>query len=214
MGVKFKAKQWNITKIKGTKFSDTNRCINIILGSLLQKDVNFGEIGRKVAGSAHKCSETNSSKVCNSNIQQITIKYSNSLADTGYIQLRTLAHQEVHLEFPSFTRVPSLYSECTCRMGVTKRQTQLRMETRYFSFSRDCNTHDQPTLDLLASRLCHQLPRYIARGPDPGSIAIDVLQHPWDRENSFAFPPFILLSQVLRKILKKKISHLIIVTRT
>ena len=97
MGVKFKAKQWNITKIKGTKFSDTNRCINIILGSLLQKDVNFGEIGRKVAGSAHKCSETNSSKVCNTNIQQITIKYSNSLADTGYIQQRTLAHQQVHL---------------------------------------------------------------------------------------------------------------------
>ena len=40
----------------------------------------------------------------------------------------------------------------------------------------------QPTLDLFASRLCHQLPRYIAWKPDQGSIATDAFLHPLDKE--------------------------------
>ena len=43
----------------------------------------------------------------------------------------------------------------------------------------------KPTLDLFASRLCHQLPRCVAWKPDPGSIATDAFLHPWDREYSF-----------------------------
>ena len=37
---KFKIKQWKITKAKGTKFNDTNRCIKIRFGSLLQRGIN------------------------------------------------------------------------------------------------------------------------------------------------------------------------------
>ena len=70
----------------------------------------------------------------------------------------------------------------------------------------------QPTLDLLASRPGHQLPQCIARKPQPSSIATNAFLHPCDREYSFAFPPFSLISWVLRKILQEKIDHLIIVT--
>ena len=38
------------------------------------------------------------------------------------------------------------------------------------------------TLDLYASKLCHQLRRYIAWRSDLGSIAADAFLHPWDRE--------------------------------
>ena len=72
----------------------------------------------------------------------------------------------------------------------------------------------QPTLDLFAFKLYHQLPRYIVWKPDSGSIATDAFLPPWDREYSFAFPPFSLISLVLRKILQEKIDHLIIVTPT
>ena len=71
----------------------------------------------------------------------------------------------------------------------------------------------QPSLDLFASRLCHQLLRYRAWKSDPGSIATDAL-HRWDREYSFAFPSFSLISRVLKKILQEKIDHLVIVTPT
>ena len=72
----------------------------------------------------------------------------------------------------------------------------------------------QPTLALFASRLYHKLPRYIAWKPAPGSIAADAFLHPWDRKYGFAFPAFSFISQVLRKILKEKIDHLIIVIPT
>ena len=84
-----------------------------------------------------------------------------------------------------------------------------------FSVFHKILTHmGQPTPDLFASRLCHQLLRYIEWKPDPGSIATDAFLHPRDREYSFAFPPFSLISRVLRKILQEKIDHLIIVTPT
>ena len=72
----------------------------------------------------------------------------------------------------------------------------------------------QSTLDLFASSICNQLPQYIAWKPDSGSITPDTFLNPWDREHGFAFPPFSLISQILREILEKKIDHLIIVTPT
>ena len=65
----------------------------------------------------------------------------------GYILQRTPAHQQVNLELPSqqtncnVCRVPSECSKCACRLGITKCRGQFRMETRCFSFPRDCNTH-------------------------------------------------------------------------
>ena len=81
VGGKFKIKQWKITKAKGTKFSDTNRCIEIRFGSHLERGVNWGKMVRKGGELTYKCSGINSSQVCDSNIHKRTIKYSNSLAD-------------------------------------------------------------------------------------------------------------------------------------
>ena len=81
VGGKFKIKQWKITKAKGTKFSDTNRCIEIRFGSHLERGVNWGKMVRKGGELTYKCSAINSSQVCDSNIHKRTIKYTNSLAD-------------------------------------------------------------------------------------------------------------------------------------
>ena len=122
---------------------------------------------RKGGELTYKYSGINSSKICNSNIHKRTIKYRNSLADRqqdctfisfenwgggcGYTQQRTLARPSAspfgHFELPSqqtncnVCRVPSQCSKCICRLGITKCQGQFRMETRCFSFPRDCNTH-------------------------------------------------------------------------
>ena len=71
-----------------------------------------------------------------------------SFENGGYTQQRTLAHQQVHLELPSqqtnwnVCRVPFFCSKCTCRLGITKCQGKYRLETRCFSFPRDCSTHE------------------------------------------------------------------------
>ena len=75
------------------------------------------------------------------------LSYLLKMEGVGYTQQKTLAHQQVHLELPSpqpncnVCRVPSQCSKCTCRLGITKCQGQFRMETKCFSFPRDCNTH-------------------------------------------------------------------------
>ena len=65
----------------------------------------------------------------------------------------------------------------------------------------------QPNLDLFTSRPCHQLTQYISWNPDPRSITTNVFLHPLDKEYQFAFLPFSLISQVLRKSVEEKIDH-------
>ena len=76
------------------------------------------------------------------------------------------------------------------------------------SFKIICKQFGTP---LFASRLCHQLPRYISWRPDPQSIATDALHQDWKNQFCYAFPPFSLIGRVLRKVQKDQ-TKLIIVT--
>ena len=55
-------------------------------------------------------------------------------------------------------------------------------------------------IDLFASRLNHQLPRYVAWQPDPGAEVVDAFTLDWHCDKFFAFPLFSLLGQVVQKI--------------
>ena len=57
-----------------------------------------------------------------------------------------------------------------------------------------------PTVDLFASRLNHKLPLYVSLVPDTQAIAQNALSMSWNGMDAFAFPPFNLLSTVLKKI--------------
>ena len=57
-----------------------------------------------------------------------------------------------------------------------------------------------PTVDLFATRFNHRLPLYVSPIPDPAAWATDALSLDWNRLLAYAFPPFVLLAQVLRKI--------------
>ena len=66
-------------------------------------------------------------------------------------------------------------------------------------------------IDLFASRLSAQPPRYMSWRPDPGSIATDALSQPWVEIRGFAFPPFSLIGRCLSKVKREKVSELILV---
>ena len=68
-----------------------------------------------------------------------------------------------------------------------------------------------PQIDLFASRLNHQLPKYMPWHPDPDSCAVDSIQHTWRNLQRYAFPPFCLIRKVLAKVRKDQ-SLLVIVT--
>ncbi|XP_068716794.1 uncharacterized protein [Montipora capricornis] len=57
----------------------------------------------------------------------------------------------------------------------------------------------RPKIDLFASRLNYQLPRYVAWQPDPGAEAVDAFTLDWRSDTFFAFPPFSLLGRVVQK---------------
>lgn len=59
----------------------------------------------------------------------------------------------------------------------------------------------EPIIDLFASRLNSQLPRYVAWRPDPNAEAIDAFKLDWSNFNcSYIFPPFSVLGAVLQKV--------------
>ena len=78
-------------------------------------------------------------------------------------------------------------------------------------FSQTVKIRGIPQIDLFASRLNHQLPQYMPWHPEPGSCAVDSLQHSWRNLYKYAFPPFCLIGKVLAKVRKDQ-SLLLIVT--
>ena len=78
-------------------------------------------------------------------------------------------------------------------------------------FSQIVKIRGIPQIDLFASRLNHQLPKYMSWHPDQGSSAVDSLQHSWRNLYEYAFPPFYLIGKVIAKVRKDQ-SLLLIIT--
>ena len=57
-----------------------------------------------------------------------------------------------------------------------------------------------PTIDLFASRLNYQLKPFVAWGPDPEASFTDAFTLNWATWVFYAFPPFSILLQVIKKI--------------
>ena len=56
-----------------------------------------------------------------------------------------------------------------------------------------------PSVDLFASRPCHQILQYMAWKPDPSSFAIDAMYQDWNKMFAFASPPFSLIGRVINR---------------
>ena len=55
-------------------------------------------------------------------------------------------------------------------------------------------------IDMFATRVNAKLDRYVAWKPDPGAWAIDAFVCEWNMAGMYCFPPFSLISRVLRKV--------------
>ena len=57
-----------------------------------------------------------------------------------------------------------------------------------------------PNIDLFATRINKQFPCFVSFKPDPEAFAIDAFTIDWSTYTFYAFPPFSIISRVLRKI--------------
>ena len=78
------------------------------------------------------------------------------------------------------------------------------------NFADICKKFGTPKIDLFASRLNHQVEKYISWKPDPLAYAIDAMSETWD-DDFYAFPPFNMIGKVLQKIELEKCHGIIVV---
>ena len=67
------------------------------------------------------------------------------------------------------------------------------------------------TIDLFASRLNKQLPRFFSWRPEPGAEAVDAFLQPWVNRKAYANPPFPMIGRVLQKVLREQATITVIV---
>ena len=67
-----------------------------------------------------------------------------------------------------------------------------------------------PNVDLFASRVNHQFPKYVAYRPDPGAFAVNAFSLLWSDMKFYAFPPFCVIPRVLQKIAREQVQGVIV----
>ena len=71
--------------------------------------------------------------------------------------------------------------------------------------------HEQPRIDLFATRNNTQCPLYYSRFPDPNCAGVDAFNQQWNQHQlAYANPPFILLSRVVAKVRRERARVLLI----
>ena len=68
-----------------------------------------------------------------------------------------------------------------------------------------------PEIDLFASALNHQVPKYISWNPDQEAFAIDAFSISWANIKFYAFPPFSLIGASILKIKQEGASGVMII---
>ena len=67
-----------------------------------------------------------------------------------------------------------------------------------------------PDIDIFASRINSQLPRFVSFRPDPEAEEIDAFTLDWSQFKFYAFPPFILVGRVIQKIIMDKATGIVV----
>ncbi|XP_028402107.1 uncharacterized protein LOC114525097 [Dendronephthya gigantea] len=92
--------------------------------------------------------------------------------------------------------------------GNFNNRTEWTLEKRVFQMI--TKRFYTPQVDLFASRINHQLPRYVARYPDPGSMATDAFLQYWGQWTVFIYAPIVLLPRILQKLRQDQATGLVI----
>lgn len=106
--------------------------------------------------------------------------------------------------------IPSAQNiEADAESRVISEETEWSLNQDYFV---RVNAHfGHFDIDLFATAINAKCPRFVSWLPDPEAQAIDAFSIDWGSIYFYAFPPFILILRVLRKIIADKAEGMIIV---
>lgn len=80
-------------------------------------------------------------------------------------------------------------------------------EAAYFKI---CKEFGSPDIDLFASKSTHKCQRYCSWRPDPYAFHVNAFTLEWKTISFYAFPPFNIISRVLRKIKHDKAEGIVV----
>ena len=78
-------------------------------------------------------------------------------------------------------------------------------------FKRLQNLCGKCDVDLFASKDNHQLENYVSFKPDPNAVAIDAFALSWRNIDCYLFPPFSVISSVLKKLVEEEVRFALLV---
>lgn len=90
-------------------------------------------------------------------------------------------------------------------------ETEYELNNKYFT--NISNSFGIPSVDLFASNINKKCKTYASWKPDPGSWKIDAFSFCWKTLFFYAFPPFSIISKVLKKIIDEKCTGILVVPR-
>jgi len=103
----------------------------------------------------------------------------------------------------------SLNLEPDCLSRKFNDQIEWQLNTRVFE--KICDRFHKPDIDLFASRINTQLPKYCSWKPDPYSEFVDAFTVDWNNFYCYLFPPFSMICRCLKKIKEEKTSAIMVV---
>ena len=209
--------------------SNRDRCLPTRVGGILQRGVHGGSMVPREISFPHKLSRTSGWGICCQDLCEWQSANASPLVN-GQFDCRPLHKQDGGHKIPcsgtsgirSMGVVPS--PQYPHRGSVSTRGTKypswpairLLLDPHDWKldpllFAELNQVWDPLEVDLFASRLSTQLPRFYSWRPDPCSEAMDTLSQDWSKVRGYAFPPFALIGRCLRQLLDQHVSHLVLV---
>lgn len=90
-------------------------------------------------------------------------------------------------------------------------EPETEFEISKAAFKEICCTFGKPDIDLFASRVNTKCKEYVSWKRDPNARAINAFTVDWSRTFFYAFPPFAIISRVIKKIDSEKARGILVV---
>ena len=136
------------------------------------------------------------------------VAYINNLGGTVSLQLTSLARSPWMwaLQRDIMLKTQHIPSTSNCVADAESRTIRDRTDRKLnpLVFNRINKIFEPLEVDLFASRLTHQLPRYFSWRSDPLVEATDTFQQNWGALKWFANPPWCLMGRVLSQVMEQR----------
>ena len=143
------------------------------------------------------------------------LSYVNNLGGTRSVKCHKVAKEiwEWALQRSVWLSVDFLPGVCNTAADSASRKfiddTEWAIPQKYFE--KICEIFGYVEIDLFASRLNNKISVYVSWKPDPTALFIDAFSRNWGKLKWYAFPPFSIVDECLKKISLDEASGIILV---